>query len=91
MKLTAKQIVQLLGGTNAAARFFGVRPPSVTYWLNHNVIPDERLIPFAAELESKTAGSFARSVQWPERWRRIWPEMAAPAGQVAQLEERARA
>lgn len=76
MLKTAKEIIERLEGTNAAARFFEVRPPSVSGWLRQGRIPDERLVIYAAELEHKTAGWFSRRQQWPERYAAIWPELA---------------
>jgi len=85
MPRTASEIVRALEGTNAAARFFGVRPPSVSGWLRVDAIPDERLMPIAAELEAQTKGWFSRATQWPDRWQRIWPELAA--SQKQQVDE----
>lgn len=79
---TATAIVQALGGTNKAARFFGVRPPSVSNWLEKDVIPDERLIPFAARLEKETAGQFSRIQYWPEQAEQIWPDLGAGNAQA---------
>lgn len=76
MPKTAAEIVALLNGTNAAARFFGVKPPSVSMWLQNQLIPDERLIPFAASIERISGGAFSRRAQWPERCVEIWPELA---------------
>ena len=76
MTRTASEIVKALGGTNAAARFFGVRPPSVSGWLRADLIPDERLIPYAAKLERQPGIEFSRLAQWPERAAEIWPELA---------------
>jgi len=75
MSLTAHEIVRVLGGTNATARFFGVRPPSVSGWLERGAIPDDRLITMAASLEAHTAGRFSRKRQWPDRYLVIWPEL----------------
>ena len=77
MPKTAQEIVNALGGTNSAARFFGVKPPSVSGWLTKNVIPDERLMPFAARLEIAIPGQFRRVDQWPERAGEIWPDIAS--------------
>lgn len=77
MAKSAQEIVSALGGTNSAARFFRVKPPSVSGWLQKNVIPDERLVPFAARLEAAIPGRFQRTEQWPEEAREIWPDIAA--------------
>lgn len=82
MPRTASEIVRALGGTNAAARFFGVRPPSVSGWLRAGLIPDERLIPYAAKLEREPAIEFSRLAQWPERAAEIWPELTVRATTV---------
>ncbi|WP_418132515.1 hypothetical protein ABL849_17405 [Variovorax sp. 375MFSha3.1] len=77
MPKSAQEIVTALGGTNSAARFFGVKPPSVSGWLTKNVIPDERLMPFAARLEIALPGQFRRIDQWPDTARDIWPDLEA--------------
>lgn len=76
MQRTASQIVDRLGGTNAAARFFGVQPPSVSGWLKAGQIPRDRLLENAAELERRTCGWFSRRVEWPGRCGYIWPDLA---------------
>lgn len=77
--MNAAEIVKALDGTNAAARFFGVRPPSVTEWCKNGVIPDDRLIRKAALLERRLPGMFSRREQWPDTHHEIWPELGTPA------------
>ena len=79
MTCSASQIVERLGGTNKAARFFSVRPPSVSEWVKKGEIPDDRLIKNAARLERALPGEFSRVAQWPDDWREIWPELASEA------------
>jgi DNA-binding transcriptional regulator YdaS (Cro superfamily) len=76
MKKTAAEIVKILGGVNATARFFGLKPPSVNAWVKVGVVPDERLIPKAASIETISKGAFSRAAQFPDSYREIWPEMA---------------
>lgn len=76
--LTASEIVSALNGVNAAARFFGVRPPSVTDWVKNGEIPRERLVIMAARLEGKVNG-FSRQTQFPTEYAEIWPELAKEA------------
>ena len=79
MLLTAPEIIVLLGGLNAASRFFGVKPPSVSGWLESESIPEGRLIKKAAELEQAIPdGKFSRREQWPYEYRSIWPELDGP-------------
>lgn len=78
MPRTASEIVARLRGTNAAARYFDVQPPSVSAWLESDEIPRSRLIERAAQLEADTAGWFTRAGQWPDDFARIWPELAPP-------------
>jgi hypothetical protein len=73
--LNAVEIVGDLGGTNAAARFFGVQPPSVSEWVKKGEIPEDKLIRKAATLE-KQLPRFHRRSQWPETYHEIWPELA---------------
>lgn len=79
MLQTSTEIVQALGGTYKAAKFFNVKPPSVSAWLEKGVIPDERLIPYAARLEVTLQGRFARLAYWPQRPKDIWPDLATAA------------
>jgi DNA-binding transcriptional regulator YdaS (Cro superfamily) len=78
--LSASQIVNGLDGTSAAARFFGVKPPSVSEWVKNGAIPEDKLIRKAASLERRVEG-FHRRTQFPDCYQEIWPELAdrAPA------------
>lgn len=87
--MSAADIVGALQGTNAAARFFGVKPPSVTEWLRNGVIPEDKLVRRAAQLEKELPGRFSRVGQWPEIYQEIWPELQADtAAQEAAIERR---
>jgi len=77
--LTATEIVAGLDGTNATARFFGVKPPSVSKWVKQGEIPEDKLIRRAVELERRLPGQFTRQGQFPNIFREIWPELAATA------------
>lgn len=76
MKKSAAEIVKILGGVNATARFFGLKPPSVTEWVKVGEVPEERLIPKAASIETLSGGDFSRAGQFPDRYLEIWPELA---------------
>lgn len=77
MSMTAFEIVSMLDGPNAAGRFFDVSPPSVIGWLRASAIPEGRLIERAAELEKAYPERFNRKAQWPHKFEKIWPELAA--------------
>ena len=86
MTKSAAEIVKILGGVNATARFFGLKPPSVTEWVKVGTVPEERLIPKAALIEALSKGEFTRAAQFPDRYLEIWPELkgqGAPAQEVA--------
>jgi DNA-binding transcriptional regulator YdaS (Cro superfamily) len=83
--LNAAEIVEALDGTNAAARFFGVKPPSVSEWVKKGEIPEDKLIKKAASLERALNGKFTRRSQWPDTFGEIWPELERRA--VARLPE----
>lgn len=72
--LSASEIIERLNGTNAAARFFGVKPPSVTEWVRNGAIPEDKLIRKAALLEQCVLG-FSRRDQFPATCDEIWPEL----------------
>jgi hypothetical protein len=79
--LNASEIVAALGGTNAAARFFGVSPPSVSEWVKKGEVPEDKLIKKAASLEQRLPDRFSRRSQWPNSFQEVWPELerrAAP-------------
>lgn len=76
--LSATQIIEGLDGTNAAARFFRVKPPSVTEWLKNGAIPQDKLIRQAARLERRIPG-FSRRQQFPDEYLEIWPELGQEA------------
>jgi len=77
---SAAEIIDHLGGTNEAARFFGVKPPSVTGWVRNGVIPEDRLIRKAAALEKAIPG-FTRRDQFPVTYHEIWPELPFDEGE----------
>ena len=82
--MDANTLVKQLGGTVAAALFFGVKPPSVSEWLGRGAIPDARLMQKAAELEVITGGAFSRILNWPDQWQKIWPEFEKSNAKYAQ-------
>lgn len=42
--LDASTVIDRLGGTNAVAAIFGIKPPSVSEWKEKNAIPRARLM-----------------------------------------------
>lgn len=80
--LTASQIVEILGGTNATARFFGVKPPSVCKWVTNGVIPEGKLLKRAAALERSYPDRFSRQSQWPSDCHEIWPDLQVAGAQA---------
>lgn len=42
--LNASTVIDRLGGTNAVAAIFGIKPPSVSEWKEKNSIPRARLM-----------------------------------------------
>jgi hypothetical protein len=73
--LTASEIVALLGGPAAVARLVNVKQPSVSGWLELG-IPEGRMIELAGEIELRAPDRFSRRLHWPDRYMRIWPELA---------------
>ena len=73
---TATELIEILGGTNAVARLFSVRPPSVTGW-RRDGIPADKRIRMAPLIEKVTGGRIDRVTMFPDDWHRIWPELAA--------------
>jgi hypothetical protein len=74
------EIIDLLDGTTAVARYLKIRPPSVAEW-RINGIPIDRLIRLAPLLEKRSNGVLTRKTLFPHDWADIWPELAEdPAG-----------
>jgi hypothetical protein len=76
-EMTAAEIIDALDGPTAVARMLNIRAPSVCDWYA-NGIPEGRLIELAARLEAKSEGRFSRKRKWPDRYLKIWPELAEP-------------
>jgi hypothetical protein len=77
MNASAHDVISLIGRPSDAARFFQVKPPSVAEWIDKGVIPEDRLIRYAARLEAKSHGRFSRVDAFPHDFHLIWPELAA--------------
>lgn len=73
--MTPEKIIDGLGGTSAVARFFDIRPPSVSDWKKSG-IPDDKLIRLAPLVEQK--GIATRKELFPNDWHLIWPELVTP-------------
>lgn len=82
-ELSAREIVDLLGGVTAVARMVNVRPPSVSGWMVDG-IPEGRLIELAAEIERRDPARFSRRARWPDRCHLIWPDLAPVAANTAE-------
>jgi DNA-binding transcriptional regulator YdaS (Cro superfamily) len=73
------EIISCLGGVTSVARMLGIKPPSVSGWMETG-IPEGRLIELAAQIEKVSGGKFSRVGRWPDRYAFYWPELAhAPA------------
>jgi hypothetical protein len=75
MKMTDQEIIQVLGGVTSVARMLGIKPPSVSGWLEEG-IPEYRLRELAGQLEMKSEGRFSRRDRWPDKYSFYWPELA---------------
>lgn len=80
METSHAAIVEKLGGISALARRLGIKPPSVSGWIEEgrNGIPDGRLIELGAEIEA-TVG-IPRWQLRPNDWHLIWPELIGTEG-----------
>jgi len=76
--MNTHEIIEALGGTNAAATLAGVKPPSVSEWRKAQRIPDDKLIRLAPILQSR--GIAPRWVLFPKDWYLIWPELVGTEG-----------
>lgn len=57
-----EKAVAILGGTNAAARALGLKPPSVSRWLKNKRAPANRCI----DIEKLTKGAVTRYALRPD-------------------------
>ena len=73
--MTDAEIIELLGGVTVVARYFEIKPPSVSGWLETG-IPEVRLMALAPQLELRSNGRFTRKARWPETYSFFWPELA---------------
>ena len=74
MILTDKQIIELLGGTNAVSRMCKVSPPAVAQWKTKG-IPYDKMVFMGAELEKQSCGLMSRKSMFPKVYKFIWPEL----------------
>ncbi len=68
--MTDNQLVKALGGPAAVARLLGIRPPSVSGWVN---IPLDKKILLAVIAEDR--GLATRKELFPETYQDIWIEL----------------
>lgn len=80
--MTDAEIIELLGGITVVARYFDIKPPSVSGWIETG-IPEVRLMALAPQLELRSNGRFTRKARWPESYAFFWPELAAAQAEPA--------
>jgi hypothetical protein len=76
-QLDVDEFIKALDGTNAVAKYLGIKPPSVSGWREKGVIPEGKLIRLAPYAESR--GVKSRRELFPQDWAQIWPELAEAA------------
>ena len=68
-------LAQGRGRQAALARAIGAHAPDVSRWAEgRRPIP----VSYGAAIELATEGQVTRQEMFPNEWRRIWPELAAP-------------
>lgn len=80
--ISAKEIIELLGGTSRVASLLNIKMPSVSDWKSLNNIPDDKLIRMAPHIEVETNSKINRKYLFPENWHEIWPELAEKEKQL---------
>ena len=70
-------LIDFLGGTNAVAELFDIKPPSVTQWRECG-IPRSRLFVLAPIAEKREGTQWTRKSLFPNDWQTLWPELAKP-------------
>lgn len=80
MENSHASLIASLGGVTAVAQKLGIKPPSVSGWIEdgRDGIPRGRLIELAAEIE-RVAG-VPRWQLFPDDWHAIWPELVKAKG-----------
>lgn len=73
---TAKELIEILGGSTSVARILGIKEPSVFEWKKNNSIPEGRLIRLAPFIEKKTNSKISRKNLFPKNYHEIWPELS---------------
>lgn len=73
--INANDIIEILGGTSAVAKMTGVKMPSVSGWKSTGIIPKDKLIMLAPEIENVSGGKYTREMLLPDCWQRIWGEL----------------
>ncbi len=83
MNVSHPHIIEKLGGITAVATKLGIKPPSVSGWIQDGKdgIPDGRLIELGAEIERQT--EYRRWDLRPNDWHLIWPELVGAFGAPA--------
>jgi DNA-binding transcriptional regulator YdaS (Cro superfamily) len=83
MDIQHAQLIQRLGGVSAVAARLGIKPPSVSGWIEdgRNGIPKGRLIELGAVIERELG--IARWTLFPTDWHQIWPELISAKGAPA--------
>lgn len=83
---TASELIDALDGTSETARLTRVKPSSVSEWRANGVIPRDKLVLVAVQLEQRT--QWRRWHLLPDCWHRIWPELIGTEGAPAVPEVR---
>lgn len=74
MKLSDKQIIDLLGGCTKISKILNISVPAVSMWKKTG-IPSDKLMHLAALLEKESKGTMTRKSMFPDSYNVIWPEI----------------
>jgi len=79
VRMKASEVIDLFGGVARIARMLRIKPPSVSGWRNSEVVPKDKLIMLAPQIEVLTKNwvkPVTRKTLFPDDWTTIWPELS---------------
>lgn len=79
-EIPVHEVIDLLGGTTAVARFLDIQPPSVSEWLRRGQIPADKRVLLAPRVVAESGGRYQRWDVCPDTWHRAWPELIGTPG-----------
>lgn len=77
--MKASEVIDLFNGVASISRMLNIKPPSVSGWRKTEMVPKDKLIMLAPQIEVRTKDwekPVTRKSLFPDCWMTIWPELA---------------